>query len=129
MAAADLVIVNKIDLPEANRLMKDVREEVRANTKFLGVQARTGDGVEAVLDALLELDAAGREPQRLQDRRRRRVVGELRRAAASLLERRIERSLRDRATTDLLDRLERGDTTLTAAVAHLLQEAAENTQT
>ena len=77
---ADIVVVNKCDLSEANRLLKEVHEELGHSTtaqhaEVVGIEANTGRNVDVLLEKLLSLDAAARTPERRAHNQQRRAGG------------------------------------------------------
>lgn len=135
---ADIVVVNKCDLPEANRLLKDVREEKRQNAEtpesqkaeqaaesssscieIVGVEAKSGKGADALLVKLLELDRTAREPAQRQRHRRRRLLGEIGRSVMQMCEQRLEAALAAPTMEELVAKLEQGQLTLDAVASQL----------
>jgi len=169
---ADIVVVNKCDQPEANRLLKEIREELgeakrrnvetpkRQNAKtptaehktadgiggpetlkrrnvvssialggshgfeappieIVGIEAKSGRGVDTLLDKLLELDRAARRPDQCQHHNRRRLMGEISRGVMLTCEQNLNRALAAPATEELLTKLERGELSLDTVVAQL----------
>jgi len=146
---ADIVVVNKCDLPESQRLLKEVREElagaaaarsgqpfqapsggpsadaddVAGDVEVLEVEAKSGRGVEQLLDRLIELDGARRTPATAACRRERRVIGEIRRRAASRCEQAVARVLADPEAKSWIARLDRGEVSLDAVIEQLAAAA------
>jgi LAO/AO transport system kinase len=142
---ADVVVVNKCDLPESQRLLKEVREElagaalardgqrceplaespagdapgVGEGIEIVAVEARSGRGVEQLLDQLLAMDRARRTPQAQACRDERRLLGELRRRTLSDCEQALQRVLSGPEAKPWLGRLKRGEISLDAVVAQL----------
>jgi len=140
---ADLVVVNKCDLPDANRLLQAIHaelalsslsdedtgeaKEVHANAPshrvdVLGIEAISEKGVEALLGKLREQDAIARLPDRRQQHNRRRLLGEMRRSAATALERALGEGLSAPLATELINRVERGELPLDEAVVQLVSD-------
>ncbi|MBN2559822.1 MAG: methylmalonyl Co-A mutase-associated GTPase MeaB [Phycisphaerae bacterium] len=167
---ADIVAVNKCDLPEASCLLNDVREELgqskrqnaetpkRRNAEtskrrngessvgsaartsspsrieIVGIEAKSGKGVDQLLEKLIELDRAARgadrraEEDRTTQRRHRRVLGEIQRSAMLTCEQALRRGLAAPAARDLIARLERGELTLNAVISRLAAAALAELQ-
>ncbi|HUU84038.1 MAG TPA: methylmalonyl Co-A mutase-associated GTPase MeaB [Phycisphaerae bacterium] len=150
LEVADLVVVNKCDLPEANRLLKEVHAEFggmpqaypaqssdpetadggvpspqpRAKSPVIvGIEAKSGIGVDDLLDRLLECDAAARTPEQRECHRRRRVLGEIRRSAMHRYELALDRALSAPDAADLVNRLETGAVSLESVIAALSEAA------
>ena len=139
---ADIVVVNKCDLHEARRLLTEVREElapltvrsagradpetagnadelrgnVRTPAQIVGIEAKSGRGVDDLLEELLEADSAARGPERRERQKRRRVLGEIRRRALLTCEQALERRLSGPAAEELITKLMRGEVTLDEVV-------------
>jgi len=147
---ADIVVVNKCDLPESDRLLNEVREELAGTARardvrqsapgeegspeedtpdaaggvaVMGIEAKTGRGVEELLDRLLAMDRAHRTADAQASRDRRRVLGELRRRATSVCEQALDGALSGEEAKRWIDRLSRGDASLDAIVAELTAAA------
>jgi LAO/AO transport system kinase len=125
---ADLVVVNKCDLPEAGPLLGQVGEEVGhpadgAGVEVCGVQASTGEGVDALLERLLALDEAARDPERRRRNRHRRVLSELTRSAALMYEEAVRCRLAAPAGADMVAQLEAGACTLESVTMQLAEQA------
>jgi len=122
---ADLLVVNKCDLPDANRLLTAVRQEFAAAAgadrpaEVVGIEAKSGKGVDELLDTLLELDHAVRGAGHRNQLQQRRVLGEIKRAAMLTYQRALHRGLEDGAVRELVGKLARGDLSLESAVAQL----------
>ncbi|MCH7813786.1 MAG: methylmalonyl Co-A mutase-associated GTPase MeaB [Planctomycetes bacterium] len=138
---ADLVAVNKCDQPEANRLLTEVREELRsvAGGRFptaghpdqpegpggdsaieiLGIEAKSGRDVDRLLDKLFELDGRVRPADRRDVYRRRRILGEIRRAALLRFAQRLDRTLADDGGAGLIDELDGGRSSLEEVIVRL----------
>lgn len=121
---ADIIVVNKCDLPESDRLLKEVHEELAANQSpdgidIVGIEAKSGKGVEELLRRLEKLDGAARGAQQRAHHMHRRVLGELKRCAMLRYERALEGELTDSGAADLVTRLQRGEVSLESVVARL----------
>ncbi len=136
LQVADIVVVNKCDLPEATRLLKEVREELEFDSstdggdevrpperRCVGIEAKTGRGVEELVDQLLALDAAARTAERRHHYARRRFRGEVSRSVLQAFEQALERELNEARTDDLLARLDRSEISFDAVVAELNAQA------
>jgi len=132
---ADIVVVNKCDLPESHRLLNEVREELAGGARaqdsrrcellaesqpedtpdavggpqVVGIAAKSGQGVEELLKQLLELDRARRTPEAHACRSERRVLAEIRRRAMGACEQALERVLAGPAAKEWIARLNRGE--------------------
>jgi LAO/AO transport system kinase len=154
---ADIVVVNKCDLPDATRLLNEVREEIGGAARFhamnspsntsrpdpadpdssrkhappapdveiLGIEAKSGRGVDELLEKLLEVDRAARDPQQRQHYRHQRVLGEIKRSATLLYEQALERALATPTAKDLVARLEQGELSLNEVVSYQLSVLSE----
>jgi LAO/AO transport system kinase len=125
---ADLVVVNKCDVPEAGTLLGQVREEVghspaAGGIEVLGVEARTGAGVDELLERLLALDEAARDPEHRRRSRHRRILSELKRSAMLMYEEAIQRSFAAPAGEEMLAQLEAGACSLDSVTAQLVEQA------
>jgi LAO/AO transport system kinase len=125
---ADLVVVNKCDVPEAGLLLGQVREEIAHSPaadglEVVGVEARTGTGVEELLEKLLILDEAARDPAQRQRSRQRRILSELKRSAMLMYEEAIQRRLAAPPGEELLAQLEAGACSLESVTAQLTEQA------
>jgi LAO/AO transport system kinase len=125
---ADLVVVNKCDVPEAGNLLGQVREEIghapgAVDIEVFGVEARTGAGVEELLERLLALDKAARDPVQRRRNRHRRILSELKRSAMLMYEEAIERRLVAPAGEKMLAQLEAGECSLESVTAQLAERA------
>jgi LAO/AO transport system kinase len=122
---ADLIVVNKCDLPDANRLLSAVRHELSARssgerrTEVLPVSAKSGDGVDELLDRLLALDQAARDQEHRDERQQRRLLAEIRHSAMSTYEDALRRGLADGTMRELARRLARGEVALDSVVTQL----------
>ncbi len=120
----DIVVVNKCDLPDANRLLQELHAELGAtptasNVEIMSVEAKTGKGVDRLLDKLLELDNVARRKEQRQQHRHRRVLGEIKRSAMLMYERALEDELAGDEAEELVAELERGELTLDSVIARL----------
>jgi LAO/AO transport system kinase len=125
---ADLVVVNKCDVPEAGALLGQVREEIgqapaAGGLEVLGVEARTGSGVGELLERLLALDEAARADAPCPRRRQRRILSELKRSAMLMYEEAVQRRLAAPASQEMLARLEAGACSLETVAAQLAGQA------
>jgi LAO/AO transport system kinase len=146
---ADIVVVNKCDLPESHRLLKEVREELAGaaaarggrqcepfaesqsdaasdaagNVEVVGIEAKTGRGVDELLQQLLELDRARRTPEAQARCNDRRVIGEIRRSTMSACERALERALTGPEAEQWIARLRRGECPLDTVMSQLAASA------
>jgi LAO/AO transport system kinase len=121
---ADLLVVNKCDLPDANRLLTAVRQEFSAagtdrQVEVVGVEAKSGKGVDELLDRLLERDQGVRDAPDRSQLQQRRILGEIKRAAMLTYQWALRRGLEDGAVRELVGRLARGELALEDAVAQL----------
>jgi LAO/AO transport system kinase len=121
---ADLLVVNKADLPEARGLVTQLRSAVKlraghaAQVPVLETVATTGDGVDAVVGAVETLIAAGAGDATARARRRMRRV--LAKAAAALAERRVTDG--GEPVDRLCDRVQRGELALAQAAACVIAD-------
>jgi LAO/AO transport system kinase len=146
---ADIVVVNKCDLPGSQRLVQEVREELAGaalarsgrrceplaedqpevaadlagDVSVVAVEAKSGRGVEQLLDQLLELDRESRTAEARAQRAEQRVLGELRRRTLSAYERAVERVLTGPDVKRSLARLNRGEVSLDTVISQLLAAA------
>jgi LAO/AO transport system kinase len=130
LQVADLVVVNKCDVPEAGRLLGQVREEIghssdAAAVEVFGVEAKTGAGVEALLETLLALDEAAREPEPRRRHRHRRILSELTRGAMLRYEQAVQRRLAAPAGAAMLAQLETGACSLESVTGQLAEAALD----
>ncbi len=151
---ADIVVVNKCDLPESRRLLKEVREELAgaalargggryepaAESKFestadaaggpevVELEAKSGRGVEKLLEKLLELDRARRTPETQVCRDERRVLNEIRRGAMAACGRSVERMLAGSAAKQWIAKLNQGESTLDTVISQLAASALAEVQ-
>jgi LAO/AO transport system kinase len=138
LEVADMIVVNKCDLPGADRLLEGVRVEMsqaslarsRGTTRLrpampegrpdghpvsidvLGVEAKSGVGVDSLIARILELDAASRSEENRTRQRHKRLLGELRHGALVLYEQALDRALHASAAEELLAQFDRGDVSL-----------------
>jgi LAO/AO transport system ATPase len=165
---ADVVVVNKCDLREANRLLTDVREALgvtapAASTEnqgrgregthrpaerdrdvvrdvtsrdapadpaaapidVVGIEARSGKGVDQLLEKLLALDRAARSAECRQGHSHRRALDEIRRGTLLLCEEALERGLATARAKELVAQLERGELSLEQVVSFQLSVLSE----
>jgi LAO/AO transport system kinase len=129
----DVVVVNKCDLPEGNRLLQEVHAEFGATTttrgvEIISVEAKSGKGVDRLLEKLQELDRVARaEEQRLRHRSRR-ILGEIKRSAMLTYERALQSELAGPEAQALVAGLEQGQLTLDSVVARLGRAALAEQQ-
>ena len=124
---ADIIVVNKCDLPESNRLLREVQGELAGDNspgdiEIVGVEAKSGKDVEGLLDKLEKLDRAARDAERRAHHMHRRVLGELKRSAMLAHERALDRRLADDTASELIARIQRGESSLESVVSHLAAE-------
>ena len=143
---ADLLVVNKCDLSEAQRLLKEVHAELEFNAAnsapgwldsevsapvagrrpagrapaIIGIEAKTGMAVDKLLELLLALDETARRPEQRAQYRRRRILGEITRGTLLYCEEALTRSLTGPAGQELVARLERGELSLEEVVSNQL---------
>jgi LAO/AO transport system kinase len=125
---ADLVVVNKCDVPEAGVLLGQVREEIgqspaAVDIEVLGVEAKNGAGMEELLERLLALDEAARDPVQRRRNRQRRILSELKRSAMLMYEEAMQRRLAAPAGQEMLAQLEAGACSLESVTAQLADQA------
>ena len=130
---ADVVVVNKCDRPEAERLLGEVREELRHGARVaaesedgpavFGIEAKSGKGVKRLLDNLLVCDQSARNEEARQRVRRRRVLSEIRRSALRSCEKTMDRALADFASTTGFEELVRGELSLSNVASQLGADA------
>jgi LAO/AO transport system kinase len=155
---AHVVVVNKCDLPGADRLLKEVRQELASSTPrhartrksprlrqsknpqgaisadekprttptIFGIEAKSGKGVDQLLEKLFELDHAARDAKRRQQRCDSRVLGEMKRSAMRLYEQSLDKALDATAAGDLVDKLRRGELSLDAVIGQLAGTALDD---
>ena len=151
LETADLIVVNKCDLPEATRLLRELRGELeqgksqnvktskrqsgdasddagsvepaaqigRGHVEIVATEAKSGKGVDELLDRLIVLDEAARDPAHLKQRRRRHTLDEVKRSALSAYERALEHALTSPRAEDLLAHLESGTAGLDQTIGEL----------
>ena len=149
---AHIVVVNKCDLPDANRLLKEVRAELGLSSyaasvvhhsgapapasedppgsadvpiRAVGIEARSGKGVDQLLEKLLEMDRAARGAEHRQRQRHRRLLGEIKRSATLMYEQALQRRLAAPAMKELVAKLERGELSLEEVVSCQLSAIGE----
>lgn len=130
---ADVVVVNKCDLSEAERLLGEVREELRhsaraaaesdAGPPVFGIEAKSGEGVERLLEHLLARDQAARNEETRQRARRRRVLSEIRRSALRSCAQAVDRALADFSNSEGFEELVRGGHSLSKVASQLRADA------
>ena len=125
---ADIIVVNKCDLPESNRLLNEVHGELAANEssdgiEIVGVQAKFGKDVAQLLDRIDRLDRAVRGAPQRERHMRRRILGELRRSAMLAYEHALDRRLADAEASPLVAQIQCGQLPFELAVTHLAAEA------
>jgi len=151
---ADLVVVNKCDLPESGRLLSEVLAELRGTARaergcwdeqpdesgseetpdapegpqIVGIEAKSGRGVDDLLDRLLEMDRTRRTPGAEARRGERRVLGEIRRRAESACGEAFSRVLEGPAAREWIHRLVRGELPIDTVVAQLAAAALTEVQ-
>ncbi len=151
---ADIIVVNKCDLAESNRLLRDVREEVAASSlagraggldsaekaapgesrktaagiDVVGVEAKSGKGVEELLEKLFELDRLARGSRERERHGHRRALGEIRRSAMLAYEGSLDRQLAGAAARGLVDELQRGERSLGEVVSQLVARTLTDLQ-
>ncbi|MFH1745518.1 MAG: methylmalonyl Co-A mutase-associated GTPase MeaB [Planctomycetota bacterium] len=139
---ADLIVINKCDLPEANRLLQEVHEEFtqtsaaradrpaaqadnRATVEIIGIEAKSGRGVDQLLTKLLAADEAARNPEQQKRNQQRRVLGEIKRGALLVCEQALARGLADSAGLDLVAKLQSGELALDDVVNKQLSRISD----
>ena len=101
MEIPDVIAVNKMDHPQANAMLKEVRSVVALDPEqsrrpsVLPTEALRGEGVPELWAELETRRAALAEDGRLEERRRRNLSGEVLGLAASRARDRIERAVAD----------------------------------
>ena len=151
---ADVVVVNKCDQPEANRLLREVRAELghakgqktksrksKAESRnadrfsrdpegsafletptrleIVGTEAKSGKGVDQLLERLYKADRAARGVEQRRLHGRRRVLGEIRRSALLTFELALERALTAPSAEELVAKLEQGELSLDSVATKL----------
>ena len=134
LEVADIVAVNKCDLSEANRLLQEVRAELgppvvsmggaeaaasSAGVEIFAIEAKSGQGVNQLLERLLEIDSSVRDGQERERRRARRTLGEVKRGAMLMYEQALDRGLAASAAQALVAKLQRGELSLISVIAQL----------
>ena len=151
---ADVVVVNKCDLPESHRLLKEVREELAGaalarsgdrceplgedesehapdtaeGVPVVGIEAKSGRGVERLLDRLLQWNRTHLTPEAQARRDERRVLGEIRRHVMAACKDALERALAGPGAERWIDRLNRGESSLESVVSQLTASALAEAQ-
>jgi LAO/AO transport system kinase len=146
---ADIAVVNKCDLPESHRLLQEVRQELAgaalarqdvqceslsedapegtpnstSHVQVVGLQAKSGQGLNGLLEQLLEMDHVRRTPEAQARRCERRIVGELRRRAIAVCEQAVLRTLAGAEAEQWIARLSQGDSSLDAVITELAAAA------
>ena len=119
---ADIVAVNKCDQPEANRLLKEVYEESghsssAGSAEIIALEAKSGKGIDQLLEKLLALDNTARGTEQRQRHRHRQLLSEIKRSALLTYEQALDRQLASPAGEELITQLERGKVSLQAVVS------------
>ena len=143
---ADLLVINKCDLPEAQRLLTEVHAELEYGRSksaalrleateqapspepapsvrvpaIIGIEAKSGVAVDELLELLLERDAAVRRPEQRSQCRRKRVLGEITRGVLMRCEETLACSLSGAAGQELIERLGQGELSLEEVVSSQL---------
>lgn len=146
---ADIVVVNKCDLPESQRLLREVREELAsvalarrghqcepfaetqsdagieasADVEVVAIEAKSGQGVDELLQHLLELDRDRRTLEARACRGERRALGEIQRGAMSACGQALERVLTGPAAKQWIAGLNQGESSLDAIISELVTKA------
>ena len=149
LEVADMVVVNKCDLPGADRLLEAVRSEMsqaslvrsRGTTRLLpaepegqqdghaasidvlGVEAKSGTGIDSLVARILELDAASRSEENRTLQRHKRLLGELKHGALVMYEQALNRALDASAAEELLTQFDRGDVSLEDVALQIATDA------
>ena len=129
MEVADLFVINKADLPGADRLRREIRaaqglapgEAGAWRPPVLTATAHDGGGIDELLEALTKHRAWLHERGGARDRRRRRARAEL----AASVRSRAQRALAGREE-ELVDALLAGEITAEEAVADVLASSARD---
>jgi LAO/AO transport system kinase len=121
---AHIVVVNKCDQPEANRLLKDVYEESghsssAGDVEIIALEAKSGKGVDQLLEKLLALDNTARGAEQRRRHRHRQLLAEIKRSALLTYEQALNRQLASPAGEKLITRLERGEVSLEEVIGDL----------
>ncbi|NIR29837.1 MAG: methylmalonyl Co-A mutase-associated GTPase MeaB [Gammaproteobacteria bacterium] len=123
---ADVLVVNKNDLPLARRTLQHLKEMVAMRepgasaVPVLGVSARTGEGVDALVDTVEAIAARAAGPRQRTDARAR-VHRMLAATAASVVSRRI-RAMHGPALARLCEAVQRGELDVDEAARRLLDQ-------
>ena len=122
---ADIVVVNKCDQPDANRLLKEVYEESGhstspGNAEIVGLEAKSGKGVDQLLEKLFVLHEAACSAEQRQHHRHRQLLGEIKRTALLMCEQTLKRQLASPTGMKLITQLERGEVSLDEVVSSQL---------
>jgi len=128
---ADVVVVNKCDLPEAQRLVGEVREELAATAReieVVAIEAKSGAGVPELLQRLFELDRVRRTETAEASRGRRRVLGEIRRRAEFSCRGALGRVLSGPEVEQWIAKLNRGECSLETVISRLVALALAELQ-
>ncbi len=128
---ADVVVVNKCDLPESHRLLNEVREELAGGARdvdVVGIEAKSGRGVDELLDHLFELDRTRRTPEAEAARTQRRLLGEIRRCAEFVCRQALERVLAGPAAEQWIAQLSRGESPMETVISQLAASALAEVQ-
>ncbi|MFH1269187.1 MAG: methylmalonyl Co-A mutase-associated GTPase MeaB [Planctomycetota bacterium] len=151
---ADIVVVNKCDLPESRRLLKEVRAELAGTARprvgrqhkryeesrsegtsdaagsieIVEIEAKSGRGVEMLLEQLLDLDGACRTAAAQARRGERRVLGEVQRRAEFACGQALQRVLTGSAAAQWIARLNRGEFPLDTVISQLAASALAEMQ-
>jgi len=145
---ADIVVVNKCDLPEANRLLGEVRAELGFSSRvtsnrhdeaehvdancthgstppdIIGIEAKSGKGVDELLEKLLTADRTARSAEQRERHGHQRIIGEIRRSAILRFEQALQRELSTETGRQLIARLQQGELSLDAVVKKLVANHA-----
>jgi LAO/AO transport system kinase len=122
---AHIVVVNKCDQPEANRLLKEVYEESghsssAGGVEIIALEAKSGRGVDRLLEKLLALDNTARGAEQRRRHRHRQLLAEIKRSALLTYEQALNRQLASPTAAELIVRLERGEVSLEEVVSSQL---------
>ena len=140
---ADFVVVNKCDLPEANRLLAELREELGSGSsavsfdetdaqpgapsatrkEIIDIQAKSAQGVSELLDKLLAADQTAHTDESRRHHRHRRLLAEIKRGAAQDFERALNQALTSPSGQQLIAELDHGAASLAAVIAALTAAA------
>ncbi len=119
---ADIVAVNKCDLPEAQRLVNEVREELVATERsieIVAIEAKSGNGVPELLQRLFELDRARRTETAEASRNQQRSLGEIRRRAEFSCQQALRHVLAGPEIEQWIAELNRGACSLEKVISRL----------